>query len=185
MEFQKVIEKRRTIRKFSNKEVSAEDIDLIIKNGALAPSSKNRQPWKFVVLKNSKKDEIASKMIDWVQKTNSNVDQSLVFNNSVYKTAIAIQQASALILIYKKNIMGNEYADLLSLGACLENMFLTAVNLKLGALWTTDILFAEKEINNILKVKDYELISGFAVGYPSANATTTALKEIITYKTLK
>ncbi len=185
MEFQKVIEKRRTIRKFLTKDVSAEDIDLIIKNGALAPSSKNRQPWKFVVLKNLKKDEIAFKMIDWVQKTSSVAEESLIFNNSVYKTAIAIQQAPALILVYKKNLKGNEYADLLSLGACLENMFLTAVNLKLGALWTTDILFAEKEINKVLKVKDYELISGFAIGYPNGKTTSTAFKEIITYKTLK
>lgn len=184
MEFQKVIEKRRTIRKFLNKDVEAEDIDLIIRNGALAPSSKNRQPWKFVVLKNLKKDAISFQMIDWVQKTNSSADPSTIFSNSVYKTAIAIQQAPALILIYKKNLVGNEYSDLLSLGACLENMFLTAVNLKLGAMWTTDILFAEKEINKVLKVKDYELISGLAIGYPN-ESPKTALKEIVVYKTLK
>ena len=184
MEFQKVIEKRKTIRKFLSKDVSADDIDLIIRNGALAPSSKNRQPWKFVVLKNLKKDAISFKMIDWVQGVNKDKDPTAIFSNSVYKTAIAIQQAPALILIYKKNLIGNEYSDLLSLGACLENMFLTAVDLKLGALWTTDILYAEKEINKVLKVKDYELISGLAIGYPNENPKAQ-LKEIVVYKTLK
>lgn len=39
---------RRSIRKFKNTPVPRHIIEEIIKAGALAPSSKNRQPWHFV-----------------------------------------------------------------------------------------------------------------------------------------
>lgn len=40
---------RRSIRKFKNTPVPRHIIEEIIKAGALAPSSKNRQPWHFAV----------------------------------------------------------------------------------------------------------------------------------------
>ena len=184
MEFQKVIEKRRTIHKYLPANVPDKYIEEIINNGAFAPSSKNRQPWRFVVLKGSKKDTVAFKMIDWVHKTTKVSDPKLIFSNSVYRTAVSIQQAPVLILVYKKNLIGNEYADLLSLGACMENMFLTAVNLKLGAMWSTDIVFAESAINDVLQIKNYELISSLSVGYTNEKPPSK-IKERPIYTVLK
>ena len=63
MKFQKVIEKRRSIRKFLDKDVDKKYIDLIIKNGILAPSSKNKQPWNFVVVKGLTKTRIGDRML--------------------------------------------------------------------------------------------------------------------------
>ena len=43
------IKNRRSIRKYKPVDVSREIIEEIIKAGILAPSSKNRQPWKLIV----------------------------------------------------------------------------------------------------------------------------------------
>ena len=53
------IKTRRSIRKFSSEEVSAEAIAKILEAGRWAPSGKNNQPWKFMVLDKVKKDALA------------------------------------------------------------------------------------------------------------------------------
>ena len=41
---------RRSVRKYLDKNVSKEMIEQIIDAGRMAPSAKNRQPWKYIVL---------------------------------------------------------------------------------------------------------------------------------------
>lgn len=40
---------RRSIRKYQDKEVSMELIEQLIDAARMAPSAKNRQPWKYIV----------------------------------------------------------------------------------------------------------------------------------------
>lgn len=44
------IKNRRSIRKYQDKALTREEIEAVIDAGILAPSSKNRQPWKFYIL---------------------------------------------------------------------------------------------------------------------------------------
>lgn len=44
------VENRRSIRRYKSAAVPKNLIEEVLKAGALAPSSKNRQPWKFVVV---------------------------------------------------------------------------------------------------------------------------------------
>lgn len=53
---------RRSIRKFKNTPVPRHIIEEIIKAGALAPSSKNRQPWHFVVTTGKAKEKALAAM---------------------------------------------------------------------------------------------------------------------------
>lgn len=52
------INERRSIRKFKNKPISEQDIVDILQSGIKAPSSKNRQPWKFIVVQEKAKEEM-------------------------------------------------------------------------------------------------------------------------------
>ena len=49
---------RRSIRKFIDKPISRTDIIDIIQSGIKAPSSKNRQPWKYIVVQGNSKEEM-------------------------------------------------------------------------------------------------------------------------------
>lgn len=51
MEFEQVIRSRRTIRHFSNKEVTDELVRALIDCAVRAPSSMNGQPWYFIVVR--------------------------------------------------------------------------------------------------------------------------------------
>ena len=54
MDFFDLVEKRRSIRKFSNKRIPEEVIIKALKAGLLAANSSNLQPWEFYWVKNRK-----------------------------------------------------------------------------------------------------------------------------------
>ena len=56
------ISKRRSIRKYKNQSISHETIEKIIEAGINAPSSKNRQPWRFVVITEKEKESMLKAM---------------------------------------------------------------------------------------------------------------------------
>lgn len=48
----KFLKERRTIRRYADKMVPDEEIEMILEAGRWAPSASNLQPWKFIVIKN-------------------------------------------------------------------------------------------------------------------------------------
>jgi len=46
----KAIKERRSIREFTNESVSEKDLKTLIEAAIWAPSGKNNQPWRFVIL---------------------------------------------------------------------------------------------------------------------------------------
>ena len=56
------IENRRSIRKYKPDEIERKLIEEIIYSASLAPSAKNRQPWKFIVYQGKEKDKLVDVM---------------------------------------------------------------------------------------------------------------------------
>lgn len=50
--------KRRSIRKYKEEEIPVHMVEEVLRAGLLAPSSKNRQPWKFIVVTGRSKAEM-------------------------------------------------------------------------------------------------------------------------------
>lgn len=191
MEFSEVIKKRLTTLNYTNKKVSSENMNKIIKSAMIAPSAKNRQPWRFYILTDKQKNYIADKMENWINNT------GLV--TTIKRSAKLIRQVGNCILIYSdkwdsnnvdriKNpekllngedienmvIMHDYYfdrikADTLSVGAAVEHMILKATELGIDTTWLCDVLFIDDVINEYLGLIDKELICGVAFGYRSKN----------------
>lgn len=112
-DFETIINTRRSIRKYKNKEVSDEDILKILKAGMQAPGSRlNSEPWEFVVIKN--KDKL-SKLAEIKPRVKTSPFAILLVAN--------IERA-----FYKLHWQQD-------MAAAAENMLLEAVNLGLGGLW--------------------------------------------------
>ena len=47
-----IINKRRSVRKYLNKKIENENIELILRAAMQAPSARNQQPWRFLVCEN-------------------------------------------------------------------------------------------------------------------------------------
>ncbi|MEG0284333.1 MAG: nitroreductase family protein [Erysipelotrichales bacterium] len=67
----KEIYDRRSIRDYSEKEVSQEQLEQVIDAARHAPSGSNTQPWRFIVVKDTKKREelsFISEKQEWMNK---------------------------------------------------------------------------------------------------------------------
>jgi len=58
MEVSQAIQQRRSIRKFKQEVVPDELLHKILEAATLAPSGKNKQPWKFYVVQGEKRSEM-------------------------------------------------------------------------------------------------------------------------------
>jgi nitroreductase len=61
------IEARRSIRVFKDDTIPAEALQTILRAATLAPSGKNRQPWRFVVVEGDKRAEMVRVMRQGVE----------------------------------------------------------------------------------------------------------------------
>ena len=63
-----IYEERKSIRKYKPDMIPDETLREILEAGRLAPSAKNRQPWKFLVAVGEKKEEICALMEKGIMK---------------------------------------------------------------------------------------------------------------------
>ncbi|MCI6994441.1 nitroreductase family protein [uncultured Methanobrevibacter sp.] len=149
-DFEEIINTRRSIRQYQDKDVDDDLILKILKAGMQAPGSRlGAEPWEFVVVKNkqtlAKLGEIKPRV------TGAPVAIVLVANieRAFYKT------------VWQQDM-----------GAAAENMLLEAVNLGLGGLWNGVAPDEERMgqigriigIDEISNLKPYCIIT---VGYPA------------------
>ena len=174
MEFEKVIEDRRSIRKFQSRKVEDDKIYQIIEMARLCQSAKNRQPWKFMILDNEQKDQIAEIMLDLFDKNGRELPG---YVNSSKSSALIIKNAPILVLVFREKDDNWLIGDILSIGAAIEHICLEAVNLGLGAVWIRDTVYTEEEIGRQVGYPELQLLSAIAVGYPDENPKPRLRKQ--------
>lgn len=168
---------RRSIRKFKNTPVPRHIIEEIIKAGAFAPSSKNRQPWHFVVTTGKAKEEALAAMEQGLRREAQQpfLPESAQYIAGAWNTLAIMRQAPVIIfvvnplgldLLTPQNAENRvfEICNTQSIGAAVENMSLAAVENGLGSLWICDIYFAYRELCAWLNCGG-ELAAAFALGY--------------------
>ena len=129
----KNILERRSVRKFSDKQIPDEELDLIIKAGLYAPSAMNKQTWKFTVL--TKPDDIQ----ELAKVISKYIDRE---GYDMYKPALLIIPSNS-----KDAKFGRDD------NACaLENIFLAACSLGIGSVWINQLngICDEPEIRALL-----------------------------------
>lgn len=168
---------RRSIRKFKNTPVPRHIIEEIIKAGAFAPSSKNRQPWHFVVTTGKAKEEALAAMEQGLRREAQQpfLPESAQYIAGAWNTLAIMRQAPVIIfvvnplgldLLTPQNAENRvfEICNTQSIGAAVENMSLAAVENGLGSLWICDIYFAYRELCAWLNCGG-ELAAAFALGF--------------------
>jgi nitroreductase len=169
MDIIKAITERRSIRKFQNKVIPKEIIKKLIILATKAPSGKNRQPWRFIILQGSKKSELVNIMNTALR----NYKKQNIDTGSLKLSINSINEASVMILVFNSySNFEKDYnhhrllTDTQSIGASIQTMILTAQDFGLGSLWVCDIFYCNDEICSWLNCND-ELIAGVAIGYPN------------------
>ncbi len=171
---------RRSIRKFTNKPISQKDITDIIQSGIKAPSSKNRQPWKYIVIQGNAKEEMLKVFRQGIEREEN--DSALLPESRQYITSAKYTvdiMAEAPTIVFVVNSLGKsilseltpeerifEICNIQSIGASIQNMLLAATEKGIGSLWICDIYFAYLELCKWLN-SDGQLVAAIAFGYPN------------------
>lgn len=141
--------KRRSIRKYLDKDVEQEKIDLLLRAAMNAPSAGNQQPWEFYVIKDK---EIINQL-----------SQCSPYASCLKNAPIAI------IPVYRKEgLRFVEYAHI-DMSICCENLWLEATELGLGCVWLGIAPIRERmdKVNSILNIDDgLESFAIMTIGYP-------------------
>jgi len=128
MELEKCIMGRRSVRSYEDKPVSEETIAKLLKAGVMAPSSRNKLPWKFIVITNKEK----------IKEISGKVKDSLRLLGGIYKERgdakedVIFYGAPLLILIVAQE---ESKSTLIDCVLAAENMMLEGYNLGLGSCY--------------------------------------------------
>lgn len=171
MDILETIAARRSIRKFKNEPIPEEAIQTILKAATQAPSGKNRQPWRFVVVQGDKCAEMVQVMRKGIEKTKARGENI----GSCEGTLRAMEEAPVTIFVFNPEGMPpwlahsigqmfDDVVDIQSIGAAIQNMALAAQSLSIGSLWICDVFSAYEELREWLGEKG-EMVAAMSFGY--------------------
>ena len=191
------IEGRRSIRKYTNQPVEKAVIEEVIRAAALAPSAKNRQPWKYLVYAGAEKEKLVDQMeigLYREREVSPILPESAFGLPDAYNTLRIMREAPVILVVLNTNGRNpykeidtdrriSEICDSLSIGASIENLILKAEDLGLGTLWIANTFFAYPELVEYIGT-EYQLVSAVALGYPAeapAARPRKPLEEIVEF----
>ena len=171
MNTQEAIASRRSIRKFQERPVPRELIERVLTAAIQAPSGKNRQPWRFVVIEEGNRGELIRLMREGIARLR---EWGVEIGSAEWTTEV-MAQAPVTVLIFNAGTTPDDdhsrekryhwLVDVQSIGGAIQNMLLAATELGLGSLWICDIFCADYTIQEWLGRGD-EMVAAVSLGFP-------------------
>lgn len=164
MEFKDLLLKRRSVRKFTDEDVTKDQLNLILRSGLLAPTSRNRKPCNFLVVSNKE----TLKELSEVKEHGSKF----------------LADANKAIVVIANTLVSDTWIEDSSIA--LSFMHLMAADIGVGSCWiqihmrkSSDGEDAEKLVRDIVKIDDYFRIVGIlALGIPDGDVKPHTLEDI-------
>lgn len=143
---------RRPVRRFVDRPVPGEALECILECARYAPSAKEAQPWRFVVVRDGlKRQEIAQ----------------AAFNHPHARSAPVLVACCARVHSHVSGVGRPSHP--VDLAAATQNMVLAAADLGLSTSWLTG--FREPRVRELLGIPgDVPVVALLAVGYPEGLA---------------
>lgn len=179
MEFQKVLDQRKSTRAFKDKKICVPTLKELIINGTKAPSNNNTQPWFFYII--NKRDQL-----DHIKKTIRKTKKIVDKNHFYYD--LGNTQAIILVCINKKDLENNDQKNsyLLSIGAAIENILLSAENKGISSCWIGHFENYRSKLKEKLKLDSkHTIIAGIILGYSNekikSKMSRKKIEEVCTF----
>lgn len=168
MDIEEVIQKRYSCRSYRDTPVPEEKLKSVLEAARLSPSASNRQPYKFIIIKDREKRE----------KLAEAAGQSFIAAAAIIVAGVSLEP---------ERIMGcgvPTYA--VDLAIAMEHIALQACAEGLGTCWIG--AFSQQEAKKILGVpKEYKIVALMPLGYPAdspAPKDRKNLNDLVSYEKL-
>ena len=168
MELYEAIRKRYSVRAYQDRPVEQETLERVLEAARLAPSGSNRQPWKFVVVRDAQRRK---------QLVPACCDQAFVAEAPVVIAGVGVMADRMM----RCDVPG----DPVDVAIALEHIALAATAEGLGTCWIG--AFYQDKVRDVLGVpKDAKVIEVMTLGYPADQLkpkNRKPLGEIVCYET--
>ena len=170
MEFSELLYKRRSVRAFTEKELTREEIDKLLIAATRAPSACNMQSWHFFAV------------------TDEPTKKSLAENGCFAPWAASAPLIFIVCTDGEKIIerFGDKARDLFIIqdtSAAIQNILLTATDMGLGGCWMGS--FNEQKLRDMLNIdQKYKVVAVVPIGEPDGDIAMRERKpldEVVTH----
>jgi XTP/dITP diphosphohydrolase len=166
MDLMDVIKSRRSIRAYKDKPIEDDKLNAVLEAGRLAPSARNLQEWRYVVVKDK---SLREKMVDAAN------GQRFVGQASAIIVACAVQTDHVMPC--------EELSYPIDVAISVDHMTLMAAALGLGTCWIG--AFKQDKVKKLLNVPDeVKVVALLPIGYPDVSPDPRprkSMEEIVTY----
>jgi nitroreductase len=163
MEFQELIEKRKSIRRFSDKPVEKEKLEKLLEIINKAPSAGNLQSYEIFVVQNK---DMQTKMYEYAKKQHFLIEAS-------YVLVFCINPKRA----ERYGDRGRSLYSLLDAAIACTYAHLAAVDLGLGSVWVG--AFNEEFVSELLKLpKALRPVAMLPIGYAGEDPEPRSRREL-------
>ena len=170
MDVEDAVEKRRAVRSYQDKDIPQDKLERVLNAARMAPSAKNKQDWKFVVVKGEEKRK------EIYEAANR---QNFVKEAPIVIAGIATDPEYEMTCEIPGGIV--------DLTIALDHLTLKAAEEGLGTCGVG--AFDQSKAKKVLEVPDeYKIVSLIPLGYPKdplekRNKSRKNLDEIVSYNT--
>ncbi|NLE11385.1 MAG: nitroreductase family protein [Actinobacteria bacterium] len=187
---------RRSVRQFTGRPVSNEDLTIILEAANQAPSAHNQQTWRFVVVRSERiRLELAQLARDRASKFSR---ISSVFLRRAAQTIAGAPVVVAVVNTGRLMEHSPELSDaereadatifrtmeIQNSAAAIENLLLAATSLGIGSVWLGILLLLKRQVLELLGEPSGELAAIVALGYPAGQTSApekTPLESLVRY----
>jgi nitroreductase len=175
------IKHRRSVRLFTKQEASDDHINILLQAANEAPSAHNQQSWRFIVMRNQKRQELArlvtSKSGEFPRPA-STLLRMAARSIAGAPAVIAIANSGDLIrhgtqLFKVEKEMAHDFfrtMEIQSSAAAVENLLLAATSLGLSSVWLGILYLIKDKVLEFLGEPKGEFMAVVPVGYAATSS---------------
>lgn len=153
MELYEVLKTRRSIRDYSKNRIDENVLNKVMEAARIAPSGSNRQPWKFIIIKDN---ALKEKLVP------------LCHNQAFIAQAPVVIVACSLKIQSNRGKYMGIFSVLLDVAIAVDHLTLAARNEGLGTCWIG--AFENDAIKTLLGIpEENNIVALTPLGYPNDN----------------
>lgn len=158
-----LIQNRRSIGKLSTPTPSMELMQAIIKTAMTAPDHKQLKPWRFVLLTGKSLDDFGQALLQAGQQ--QALDKGETLDTAAAGKLMNMPKRAPMILVaisdYKSHPKVPKLEQVLSMGACIQNILLLLTANGYQSIWRTGEWASHSSIKTFFGANDDNDIAGF------------------------